>query len=41
VARTFLSFDTFTMVALIYLILTLFFTRISTAVERRMAVEKR
>jgi polar amino acid transport system permease protein len=41
VARTFLSFDTFTMVALIYLILTLFFTRISTAIERRMAVEKR
>jgi ABC-type amino acid transport system permease subunit len=29
------------MVALIYLILTLFFTRISTAIERRMAVEKR
>jgi polar amino acid transport system permease protein len=41
VARTFLSFDTFTMVALIYLILTLFFTRVSTAVERRMTVEKR
>jgi polar amino acid transport system permease protein len=41
VARTFLSFDTFTMVALIYLILTLFFTRISTAVERQLAVEKR
>jgi ABC-type amino acid transport system permease subunit len=41
VARTFLSFDTFTMVALIYLILTLFFTRISTAVERNLSVEKR
>jgi polar amino acid transport system permease protein len=41
VARTFLSFDTFTMVALCYLILTLFFTRVSTAVERRAAVEKR
>jgi len=41
VAVTFLSFDTFTMVALIYLILTLFFTRVSTAIERRMAVEKR
>jgi polar amino acid transport system permease protein len=41
VARTFLSFDTFTLVALIYLILTLFFTRVSTAIERRMAVEKR
>ncbi len=41
VARSFLSFDTFTMVALIYLILTLFFTRISTAIERRLSVEKR
>jgi polar amino acid transport system permease protein len=41
VARTFLSFDTFTMVALCYLILTLFFTRVSTAIERRTAVEKR
>ncbi len=41
VARSFLSFDTFTMVALIYLILTLFFTRVSTAIERRLAVEKR
>jgi polar amino acid transport system permease protein len=41
VARTFLSFDTFTMVALCYLILTLFFTRVSTAIERGTAVEKR
>lgn len=41
VARTFLSFDTFTMVALIYLVLTLFFTRVFSAVERQMAVEKR
>ncbi|MGQ9489262.1 MAG: amino acid ABC transporter permease [Anaerolineae bacterium] len=41
VARSFLSFDTFTMVALIYLILTLFFTRVSTAIEHRLAVEKR
>jgi ABC-type amino acid transport system permease subunit len=41
VARTFLSFDTFTLVALIYLILTLFFTRVSTGIERRLAVEKR
>lgn len=41
VARSFLSFDTFTMVALIYLILTLFFTRVSTAIERRLSVEKR
>ena len=31
VARTFLSFDTFTMVALIYLMLTLFFTRVFSA----------
>jgi polar amino acid transport system permease protein len=41
VARTFLSFDTFTMVALCYLILTLFFTRVSTAIEQRTSVEKR
>ena len=41
VARTFLSFDTFTMVALCYLILTLFFTRVSTAIERQLSVEKR
>jgi polar amino acid transport system permease protein len=41
VATSFLSFDTFTMVALIYLILTLFFTRISSAIERNLAVEKR
>lgn len=41
VATTFLSFDTFTMVALLYLIMTLFFTRVSTALERRLAVERR
>jgi polar amino acid transport system permease protein len=41
VATSFLSFDTFTMVALLYLIMTLFFTRVSTALERRLAVEKR
>ncbi len=41
VARTFLSFDTFTMVALVYLILTVFFTRISSALERQLAVERR
>jgi len=41
VARSFLSFDTFTLVALIYLILTLFFTRISSAIEHRLSVEKR
>jgi polar amino acid transport system permease protein len=40
VARTFLSFDTFTMVALCYLILTLFFTRVSTEIERRTSIEK-
>jgi polar amino acid transport system permease protein len=41
VAVSFDSFNTFTMVALIYLILTLFFTRVSTAIERNMSVEKR
>ncbi len=41
VAKSFLSFDTFTMVALIYLILTVFFTRVSTGIERRLSVEKR
>ena len=41
VARSFLSFDTFTMVALIYLVLTLFFTRLFAMIERRLAVEKR
>jgi polar amino acid transport system permease protein len=41
VGRTFTSFDTYAAVALTYLILTLLFTRISTAIERRLAVEKR
>ncbi len=41
VARSFLSFDTFTMVALIYLVMTLFFTRVITGVERRMSIDKR
>jgi polar amino acid transport system permease protein len=41
VARTFLSFDTFTMVALCYLILTLLFTRVFTAIEHRTTIEKR
>jgi polar amino acid transport system permease protein len=41
VATTFLSFQTFTMVALVYLIMTVFFTRISSALERQLAVEKR
>lgn len=41
VGRTFQSFDTYLIVALLYLILTMLFTRLSTALERRMAVEKR
>jgi polar amino acid transport system permease protein len=41
VGRTFTSFDTYAAVALTYLILTLLFTRLSTAIERRLAVEKR
>jgi polar amino acid transport system permease protein len=41
VGRTGESFDTYLIVALLYLILTLFFTRVATAIERRMTVEKR
>ncbi len=41
VGRTFASFDTYLVVALIYLILTVFFTRVSTAIERSLSVEKR
>jgi polar amino acid transport system permease protein len=41
VARSFLSFDTFTLVALIYLAMTLFFTRMFTGVERRLSAEKK
>lgn len=41
VGRTGESFDTYLIVALLYLILTLFFTRVTTGVERRMTVEKR
>ena len=41
VSRTFLSFDTFTMVAMVYLILTLFFTRFFSYLERRLSAEKR
>ena len=37
-ARTFLSFETWMMVALIYLVLTLTFTRIASAIERRMSI---
>jgi polar amino acid transport system permease protein len=36
-ARTFLSFETWTMVALVYLVLTLTFSRLATALERRMS----
>jgi polar amino acid transport system permease protein len=41
VGRTFESFATYMVVALLYLILTVFFTRVTTAIERRMTVEKR
>ena len=41
VAQYFTSFDTYLVVALVYLILTLFFTRMSSALERRLSVEKR
>ena len=41
VGRTFESFATYLVVALLYLILTVFFTRVSTAIERRLTVEKR
>ncbi len=41
VGRTFASFDTYAAVAITYLILTLLFTRLSTAIERKLAVEKR
>jgi polar amino acid transport system permease protein len=39
--RTFEGFATWLVVALCYLILTLIFTRLSTAIERRLSVEKR
>ncbi len=41
VGRTGESFDTYLIVALLYLILTLLFTRLTSAIERRMSVEKR
>jgi polar amino acid transport system permease protein len=41
VGRTFASFDTYMVIALLYLILTVFFTRVSTAIERNLTVEKR
>ena len=37
-ARTFLSFETWMMVALIYLVLTLTFTRVAAAIERRTTI---
>lgn len=40
-SRTFLSFETWTMVALIYLVLTLTFTRLTSALERRMSLGQR
>jgi len=40
-ARTFLSFETWMMVALIYLVMTLTFTRIASAIERKLTVGKR
>jgi polar amino acid transport system permease protein len=41
VGRYFTSFDTYLVVAIVYLILTLLFTRLSSALERRLMVEKR
>ena len=41
VARSFLSFETFTMIALIYLLMTLIFTRVARWIEQRMTVGRR
>ena len=41
VARSFLSFETFTMIALIYLLMTLIFTRVARWIEQRMTVGHR
>jgi polar amino acid transport system permease protein len=41
IARYFTPNATWLVVALLYLILTLFFTRVSNAIERRLSVEKR
>ncbi len=41
VGQHFTGFDTWAAVALTYLVLTLLFTRLSSAVERRLSVEKR
>lgn len=41
VSRSFLSFETFTMIALIYLLMTLIFTRIARWIEQRMTVGHR
>jgi polar amino acid transport system permease protein len=39
-SRTFLSLETWAMVAMIYLVLTMTFTRVAAAIERRMAAGK-
>jgi polar amino acid transport system permease protein len=39
-SRTFLSIETWTMVALVYLVFTLTFSRLVTALERKMTVER-
>lgn len=41
VSRSFLSFETFTMIALIYLLMTLIFTRLARWLEQRMTVGHR
>ena len=41
VARSFLSFETFTMIALIYLLMTLIFTRLARWLEQRLTVGHR
>jgi len=38
VARSFLSFETFTMIALIYLLMTLIFTRLARWLEQRLTI---
>ena len=41
VSRSFLSFETFTMIALIYLLMTLIFTRLARWLEQRLTVGHR
>ena len=38
VSRSFLSFETFTMIALIYLLMTLIFTRLARWLEQRLTI---